>query len=268
MKRLVAPLQARSRLMIAVGVGFAIALLPPGTHNVVTCVPLGWNAAVWLYLVLVAVMMKRADHERAQRSALAQAQAQAQAEGAGTVLAAVILAAVASRVGIVAERAAAKLPGAPHALSHVMFALATVTEAWLLLPMLLAHNDASLYHRNPRAAGCRFPMRRRITGRTTATSSTALRRSPWRPDLGCQCLGARDAPDGAAAVGAVVRVQHRHPGLLDQYCGQAVLNADLHGSGATTRLGVFSLQARQRATGMAKSAPCAAVSLQRCMTLF
>ena len=93
MKRLVVPLRARPRLMLAVGLGFVVALLLPGTHNLVTRVLLGWNSAVWLYLVLVAVMMMRADHERLRRTALAQA------EGAGTVLVAVILAAVASLVG-------------------------------------------------------------------------------------------------------------------------------------------------------------------------
>lgn len=80
MNRLVAPLRARPRLMIAVGLGFLVALLLPGKHNLVTRGLLGWNVAVWLYLVLVAVMMKRADHERLRRTAMAQA------EGAGTVL--------------------------------------------------------------------------------------------------------------------------------------------------------------------------------------
>lgn len=151
MKRLFAPLRARPRLMIAVAVGSAVAWLLPGAHNLVTRGLLGWNAAVWLYLVLVAVMMKRADHERLRRSALAQA------EGAGTVLAAVILAAVASLVGIVAELAAAKVPEAPHALSHVMFALATVAGAWLLLPTLFALNYASLYYRKTPGGGLSFP---------------------------------------------------------------------------------------------------------------
>lgn len=68
-----------------------------------------------------------------------------------------ILAAVASLAGIVAELAAAKLPGSPHALSHVLFALATVAGAWLLLPTLVALTYASLYYRHPTEGGLSFP---------------------------------------------------------------------------------------------------------------
>ena len=40
----------------------------------------------------------------------------------------------------------AKVPGAPHALPHVLFALATVAGAWLLLPTLFALTYASAFY--------------------------------------------------------------------------------------------------------------------------
>ena len=149
-KRLLPRLRARPRLTIAIGVGIAVALLLPGDHRAVTRFLLGWNMTVWLYLALVGVMMARADHDRLRRTALAQA------EGAGTVLAAVVLAALCSMVGIIAELTAAKAPGVPHALPHVLFALATVVGAWLLLPTMFALTYASHYYRTTQGQGLQF----------------------------------------------------------------------------------------------------------------
>ena len=148
--RFILPLRERPRLIISIGVGIAAAVLLPGSHSLVTRALLGWNAAVWLYLLLVGAMMKRADHASLRRTA------QAQAEGALTVLMAAILAALASLAGVVVELAAAKLPGAPHELPRVLFALATVAGAWLLLPTLFALTYASLYYRAPNGGGLRF----------------------------------------------------------------------------------------------------------------
>lgn len=143
--------RARPRLMSSALIGLAAALIAPGHWLPVTRGLLGWNVAVWLYLILVLTMMWRADHERLRRTALAQA------EGAATVLGLVVLAAVASLVGIVVELSAAKLPGATHALPHLMFALVTVAGSWALLPTLFAMTYASLYYRTPHGAGLNFP---------------------------------------------------------------------------------------------------------------
>ena len=150
MKRLLLHLRARPRLTIAVVIGVATAILLPGGYHLVTRFLLGWNVAVWLYLALVGAMMARADHDRLRRTALAQA------EGAGTVLTAVVLAALCSVVGIVAELTAAKVPGAPHPLPHVLFALATVAGSWLLLPTMFALTYASHYYRTTQGNGLRF----------------------------------------------------------------------------------------------------------------
>jgi uncharacterized membrane protein len=149
MSRLLQHLRVRPYLMGSCAAGLACALLLPAP-NLVTRALLGWNAAVWLYLVLLAGMMVRADHGRVQRAAVAQA------ESAATVLAIVSLAAVASLVGVVFELSAAKLPGVPHAWPHVLLALATVVGSWTLLPMVFALSYASIYYRS-HGQGLRFP---------------------------------------------------------------------------------------------------------------
>ncbi len=120
MNRLISHLRVRPLLVTSMLVGIAAAFVLPGVHHTVTRCLLGWNVSVWLYLILAAEMMLRADHDRLRRVAVAQA------EAAATVLGVVILAALVSLIGIVVELMAAKAPGTPHALSHVLFALATV----------------------------------------------------------------------------------------------------------------------------------------------
>ncbi len=143
--------RARPRLATSLLVGTVVALLVPGTSSIVTRGLLGWNVAAWLYLGLVGWMMLHADHGRLRNVALAQA------EGAGTVLAIVSLACIVSIFGIGVELSAAKVPGAPHALPHLAFALATVAGSWLLLPTVFALTYASMYYRVAHGSGLQFP---------------------------------------------------------------------------------------------------------------
>jgi uncharacterized membrane protein len=151
MSRLVQHIQTRPRMFICAAIGIAVGVLAPGIEHAVTRSLFGWNVGVWLFLVMIGVMMLRADHDHLRRHAIAQA------EGAAAVLALVVFAAVVSIVAIVIELSAAKGPGAHHALPHVLFALATVTASWLLLPTLFSLNYASLYYRTTRGGGLKFP---------------------------------------------------------------------------------------------------------------
>lgn len=147
-----AHLRVHARLVIAMAVGLGLGLLLPAATGAVTRALLGWNAAVWLYLLLVGWMMLHADHGRLR------AVATQQAESAGTVLALVSAASVVSLVGTVIELGAAKLPGAAHAGPHVALALATVLGSWLLLPTVFALTYASRYFDlAPEGGGLRFP---------------------------------------------------------------------------------------------------------------
>jgi len=136
-----------SAALIGVAAGIAY---PFG--SVVTRALVGWNVGVWLYLVLIAHTMLRADHSRLRKAALAHG------EGAATVSVVVVAAALASLAAIVLELAAAKSAApVPHALPHVALTLVTVTGSWLLLPTLFTLNYATLYYNDDRGIGLRFP---------------------------------------------------------------------------------------------------------------
>ena len=143
--------RTRPRMFISAAVGVVAGLAATEYASPVTRALLGWNVGVWLFLVLIGLMMLRSDHDRLRRAAIAQA------EGAATVLTLVIVAAIVSIVAIVFELSAAKQPGGHHAVPHILFALATVAGAWLLLPTLFAMNYASLYYRTEHGSGLQFP---------------------------------------------------------------------------------------------------------------
>lgn len=142
--------RARPRMLTAAAVGLAVGLaLPSGPAVVRTLV--GWNAGVWLYLVLIALSMVRADHGRLRQAALAHS------EGAVTVSVAVVLASLASFAAIVLELAANKQTHASPGLAQVVLTLLTVTGSWLLVPTLFTLNYASLYYAVEEGAGLSFP---------------------------------------------------------------------------------------------------------------
>jgi len=142
--------RARPRMVIATLLGVAAGTAYPGTLGLVTRSLIGWNAGVWLYLVLIAHSMFRADHARLRKAALAHA------EGALTVSVAVVAAAIASLAAIVLELAAAK---AAHAGGgpQIALTLVTVVGSWLLLPTLFMLNYATLYYSDDCGTGLRFP---------------------------------------------------------------------------------------------------------------
>ncbi len=148
---IVPAVRARPRMAAALLAGCLITLVLPDGASWLTRGLLGWTIGVWLYLLLVGAMMLRADHADLKRTAAAQA------EGARTVLAVAVLSALMSLLGIVLQLSAAKHPGAPHTLTHLMFALATVAGAWLLLPTLFALTYASAWYGPATPRGLRFP---------------------------------------------------------------------------------------------------------------
>jgi uncharacterized membrane protein len=150
MKTLIGQIRARPHLLASTAAGAMVMLVAPGEH-IVSRLLIGWNTAVWLYLVQAYWVMSRGDHHHLRRTAIAQA------EGAGAVLAAVLAAVVASMAAIALELAAVKGTPASQALPHVAFALVTVAGAWLLLPTLFSLSYASLFYRSPEGHGLQFP---------------------------------------------------------------------------------------------------------------
>jgi len=143
-------LRARPRMVSAALTGLAVGAGYPGAYSLVTRSLIGWNVGVWLYLVLIAHSMMRADHARLRKAALAHA------EGALTVSVTIIAATLASFAAIVLELAASKAAHAGGA-PQIALTLVTVTGSWLLLPTLFMLNYATLYYNDDRGTGLRFP---------------------------------------------------------------------------------------------------------------
>jgi len=151
MIRLRTHLKIRPRLYGAAAVGLLCALLWPLPMHALTRALVGWNIAVWLYLVLIGAMMVRADHHWLRRVAVAQAQ------GAPLVLGVVVAAVIASVAAILAELATVKALEGSAAWPHLLFAASTVIGAWLLLPVLFTLDYASRYYRAAPPGGLAFP---------------------------------------------------------------------------------------------------------------
>ncbi len=127
-------------MSVAALLGVAAALCLPAGTSPATRALLGWNVGVWTYLVLVGVMMTRADHGHLRRQAVAQA------EGTGLVLTMVIAAAVTSLVAIVLEVARVRQGVGVMVWPHLLLAFGTVLGGWLLLPVVFTLSYASLYY--------------------------------------------------------------------------------------------------------------------------
>lgn len=143
---------ARPRLLLAFALGAAVGAVVPAGHGLLSRTLLGWDVAVWTYLILIGVMMLRADPRRIR------AVARLEDERAGAVLAVVCLGVVASMVAIAFELATAKSAGHAQA-AHYIFTGVTVLGAWLMVPMMFTVHYAHLYYRTPNAPPLQFPDR-------------------------------------------------------------------------------------------------------------
>jgi uncharacterized membrane protein len=152
MKEFIGHLRAHIHLLIAALLGLVAALLWPDIPTHIGRWLLGWNIGTWTYLFWTAWLMSHSDQSDVKRIA------QAQAESAGTVLAIVGLAAIASFIAITAELSEAKSGGRHGALPHVLATLSTVAGSWLLVPTMFSLNYATLYHvTTSQDGGLKFP---------------------------------------------------------------------------------------------------------------
>jgi uncharacterized membrane protein len=146
-------LRSRPRALIGLLVGFVVAALVPGHMRSTARALIGWDAAVWLYLILIWVQMATA------RQSAVQALAEREDENAAAVLVVVSVAAIASIVAIVVELSAAKGVGF-KALPNYLLTGATMLGAWFLIPTMFTLHYARHYYQSPdNAPALRFPDR-------------------------------------------------------------------------------------------------------------
>jgi uncharacterized membrane protein len=129
------------RLLISAAVGLAAFFLLPVEWALSTRLLVTWDVAVALYLILVAVMMARADQDYICRRAAA-----AQDEGTSFILVLIAVVVVASLGAIFAELGgAAKAHPENHAW-HTSLAVATITLSWLFTHTIFALHYAYEYY--------------------------------------------------------------------------------------------------------------------------
>lgn len=144
-------LRYRPRLVIGLLVGCAVAWLVPAHVRPTARALIGWDSAIWLYLLLIWLQMATA------RQSEVQALAEREDENAATVLMIVSIAAVASIVAIVVELAATKTLGF-EALPNYLLTGATMVGAWFLIPTIFTLHYARHYYQSPENdLALRFP---------------------------------------------------------------------------------------------------------------
>ncbi|MDD2050498.1 DUF1345 domain-containing protein [Pseudomonas putida] len=131
--------RSHPRLSSAALVGLLAGWLLPA-HDWVEHVLIGWNAGVWLYLLLILWLTLGANAEKVRKVA------SIEDENAGLVLFTISIAAIASLVAVVLQLAAgAKLDEGPTAL-QLTFTGFTVVGSWLLIGAIFSLHYAHLFY--------------------------------------------------------------------------------------------------------------------------
>lgn len=149
-------IHTRPRLFASGLVGVLAALLlsgVPGLHTVTRLV-ISWNVFSCLYLVLAVHMVLLADHDTMRM------RAKQQDEGRRTVLAMVVLAALATLGAIIAELAAVKDMVGTERYAHIALAVLTISTSWAFTHVMFALHYAHDFYFNrlkKQPGGLEFP---------------------------------------------------------------------------------------------------------------
>ncbi|MFZ6648114.1 DUF1345 domain-containing protein [Undibacterium sp. TJN25] len=142
----------RPRLIFTFLLGVAIVFITPAAWGWVSRALLGWNVAVWSYIVLVAWLMSCANHESVRQIA------EREDESAYAVLGILSTAATISLVAIIYELAQLKGQPADVRVMKYVFTGITVLGSWCLLGVIFTLHYALLYYQSDDACRpLRFP---------------------------------------------------------------------------------------------------------------
>jgi uncharacterized membrane protein len=133
-------LRNRPRTVLGLIIGSAVTLLVPGQISATARALIGWDAAVWSYLLMIWVHMAFADEHRVRESAVRDD------ENAGVVLFVICLATIASIAAIVMELASAKGTAGSSSAWHYLLTGLTLIGAWFLIPTIFTQHYARLYY--------------------------------------------------------------------------------------------------------------------------
>jgi len=147
---------AHLRFITAVGVGIAVWIFAPLEDPVLRFLA-AWNAAGWLFITLVLVMMTRAEIEGIKR------QASLEDESRAVLLAAVVLGSVATLLALVMQLSALSKEHGPERTLIFALSFSTILVSWFLIHTTFATYYAHEFHREARGApsgrggGLKFP---------------------------------------------------------------------------------------------------------------
>ncbi|MGV3548551.1 DUF1345 domain-containing protein [Rhizobium sp.] len=153
----------RIRLFGSCALGILTFLLTPSTLDASSRFLIGWNVAITVFIVLVAIMWARSTHETMRL------RAKALDEGRRTVLVLAMAAALCSLVAIVVELFNLKQATDTVIALHIGLSLSTIVTAWTFVHIIFtehyAHgfylekdgDEAKAENKNPERRGLRFP---------------------------------------------------------------------------------------------------------------
>ncbi|MFM0341003.1 DUF1345 domain-containing protein [Paraburkholderia fungorum] len=130
----------RPRMLVGLAIGVVAALVVPEHTRVMVRVLIGWDAAVWSYLILIWIHMAFADEGRVQEFA------RRDDENAGVVLFVICVATIASIAAIVLELASAKGTAGASTAWHYLLTGLTLIGAWFMIPTIFTMHYARLYY--------------------------------------------------------------------------------------------------------------------------
>ena len=133
-------IKAHARLLIAAAISLAVWIALPASIDGVSRFLIGWNAAIWLFLLLALQMMYGASPADIRR------RAGIEEEGRGAMLGLVVVASAATFIAIFSELSEAKTGDAGARGFHVALALATIFGSWLFINFAFAVHYAHEFH--------------------------------------------------------------------------------------------------------------------------
>lgn len=133
----------RPRLTVSSLIGIGAAMAIPFPLSWITRMLVGWNIAVWCYLLMMGWLMARADHARVRKIA------QQEDRSGVVVLSIMSVASMISIVAIIFELAS--ISGFPTRtkLTHYGLTAATVVGSWCLIGILYTFHYARLFYTAP-----------------------------------------------------------------------------------------------------------------------
>ena len=131
-----------SRLIISILLGLITAFFLPAHLRDVTKGLIGWNVSIWLYLMMMAWLMLRADHLKVLQIA------EQENERGLIVLSMVSIAAVASLAAVVLELSGTKQISNLKLL-HYLFTFSTIFGSWCFVSTIFTIHYAHMYYRAP-----------------------------------------------------------------------------------------------------------------------